>query len=273
MSAVNLVANLVTPDYSAIYIVQSSVLSETQKRDRTAFDGVVGLLVEEHTKHALPDLVGINITEVEDKEGYKASLRSDDPSSSESSGSSSVLETNGIQSRNFIPRASMSGSSGRATGYWPGQRPGQEQATPRTATRRFGQFMFLPEARLPDSTQKRCLEIPACPRFLRANDVSTTRHFVDKAQEKYKLAKRAVQPFGLIIHTGVVLVISLLSLIIVGCISRFKPGQSSFIQKFVTMGWLASGVAIGLSFGIFPSTQAGARRLARRLGLFSFGIL
>jgi hypothetical protein len=68
-------------------------------------------------------------------------------------------------------------------------------------------------------------------------------------------------------------VISLLSLIIVGCISRFKPGQSSFIQKFVTMGWLASGVAIGLSFGIFPSTQAGARRLARRLGLFSFGIL
>lgn len=46
MSIINLVGNLLAPDYPAMYLVDSSVMAEARKRDGCHLDGVVGKLKE-----------------------------------------------------------------------------------------------------------------------------------------------------------------------------------------------------------------------------------
>jgi len=272
MSAVNLLANIVSPDYSAIYIVESSVLKEAEKRDPKAFDGVVGRLVEEHKNHQDPNLLEVVITEVEPPEGYD--LRPGEAGSgrvSKSPESRNLSETNGNELPNVIYKGSISGRSGGVLNEASTQRSGQNEGEEEAEKSRFGPFMFLPEGRVTDSHKKRCLEIPACPRFERKSDRSATWQLVDRYQEKSRFDWKTVQLAGIFVHFLVLLVIGLLSLIAVGCISRFKPGKSSVFERVVTMGWLAWGTTIGVVFGIFPTTQAGARRMVRSVGLFLFG--
>lgn len=271
MSAVNLLANVVTPDYSAMYLVNSSVLREARNRDEKAFDGVVGKLIEDDSrKPAIRGLCEVVIVAKVESQGEDeaSSSRYNDPISSGSSGDTNTRTLVASQSSNALRVIIKSEQTEDANLDPPETEP--EQAAEQPTTPASERYKFIPEAELsPDSGPEWYLDIPACPWFLRESDNSTARALVEKWQPSHKFVRR----FGGLIHAVVVVAIASLSLIIIGRISHFKPGGSSFIQRFFTMAWFSCGVVMGLSFGIFPSSRAGALRQASRLGLVFYGML
>lgn len=58
MSVVNLIGNLMVPQYPAIYLVESTVMIEAEKRDGCFFDGTVGKLNEAQTQESLAGVFG-----------------------------------------------------------------------------------------------------------------------------------------------------------------------------------------------------------------------
>ncbi|RDL40892.1 uncharacterized protein BP5553_00871 [Venustampulla echinocandica] len=56
MSVINLVGNLMVPEYPALYLVESTVMDEARKRDDCFFDGTVGKLDEGPTQESLAGL-------------------------------------------------------------------------------------------------------------------------------------------------------------------------------------------------------------------------
>lgn len=219
MSTLNLIGNILTPDYPTLYLVRSQMMDEAEKREGARFEGAVGRLVEIPT-NASPELVdGATSKDVEHHVFGTFSVRKDE------NGNTVTLLQKGETSATAKPDGN------------PGKGP--------SATVNPREPMTLQTKVSDDDLPPKYLSIlvPACPRFQRLDDLHVAAYFKDK--------DRPVGPSFLLF--GATLAINTIVIAIVGGLSHFHKGDSTTAQRVWTMMWLVFGFFMGFYIAVIPS--------------------
>ncbi|MCJ1302248.1 hypothetical protein MMC08_005051 [Hypocenomyce scalaris] len=78
MSILNLIGNMLTPDYPTLFLVRSEIMAEAEKRKGSRFEGVVGRLLEIPTNSSPELLDGSAFDDVENRVSGTFEARKDD---------------------------------------------------------------------------------------------------------------------------------------------------------------------------------------------------
>jgi hypothetical protein len=236
MSIINLVGNLLAPNYPALYLVDSSVMAEARKRDGCHLDGVVGKLKE------------ASVAELTSLDNNKVWIQSLSFNKSTSSDQVSV------QFYTHSGSASHSSSADETTLLI------MEEENAIEMTSQVKESVNVEEQErthlvLPEPTQKSVsdddgthfvLYIPSCPQ------VSPAPRSKEPTQ-LYKIEKTAPSQPGIKLSGGAItgastvfgVLLSLVPIAIVGALSRFQSGSSTPAQRGWIMAWLTSSIVGG----------------------------
>ena len=220
MSTLNLIGNMLTPDYPTLFLVRSEIMAEAEKRKGSRFEGLVGRLVEIPTNSSPELLDGSAFDDVENHVSGTFEVRKDDNGDTKTlwhkrEGQHAIAEPNANEA-NF---------------------------TSATAER-----WKLIELRTKVSDEDLPPEyfgvlVPACPRFQRSDDIQVARHFED--------AESPVGPSYVLFFATIT--INAVIIGIVGGLSHFRRGESTTAQRVWTMMWLVFGFLLGFYIAVLPS--------------------
>ena len=261
MSIVNLLGNLCSPDYPALYLVESSIMDEARQRPLGYFSGTVGRLEEEHvldirgSTHDLSQIVGP--LEFRQTFGDELSVRfrilADMPSQL------GLCPETVLHYLSFSDKVSMESVSGSSVG---------EEKT----------WVVLEDA---TTEHDPVIRVPSCNPFKSASSpVEVSKYSIrrtrlessakrekvnveleDLVSRRKTFLRKRVSEYILTILLGTV------PLIINGAMSHFHPRSSTPNQRSWTMVWLAFGVVSGFSYVLLQRSGQGGRKhqkLARK---------
>lgn len=219
MSTLNLIGNMITPDYPTLYLVGSKTMDEAEKRKGARFEGAVGRLVEIPT-NTTPELVdGATFDDVETHVSGTFSVRKDSIGNTVTvlqKGETSVIDEPDVDSAKS-PSATVQPL---------------ESINLRTK---------VPDNDLPPKYLS--VLVPACPRFQRLDNDVVAAYFKDR--------ERPVGPSMLLF--GSTIVVNAIIIAIIGGLSRFRNGESTTAERVWTMLWLVFGFLMGFYIAVIPS--------------------
>jgi hypothetical protein len=238
MSIINLIGNLLTPQYPALYLVDSTIMAEARKRDGFHIEGVVGKLKEASES---------DLTSLDDNKVWIQSLSFDQ------GGSGDPLSVH-FQSR--LSSAS-SGSPTQETSFLVIE---DEDAI--ELSNRAKELVQVEEQErthlvLQEATESlaseldgtRCvLYIPSCPQFRRSSAPKEPKqqYTINKtpsSQSEVRITSNYPRPGGRTIIFS--LFLCFLPIVIVGALSHFQSGSSTTAERAWTMAWLSSSIVGG----------------------------
>jgi hypothetical protein len=239
MSIINLIGNLLTPQYPALYLVDSTIMAEARKRDGFHIEGVVGKLKEasESDLTSLDDhkvwIQSLSFDQGNSRDPLSVHFQS--PSGSASNGSptqeTSLVVTEDEDAIELSNRA---------------KEPVQVDEQERT-------HLVLQEPTAQSLASERdgtrcVLYIPSCPQFRRSSAPK-------QPKQQYTINKTPSSPSGVRITSNYPrpggrttifgLLLSFLPIAIVGALSRFQPGSSTVAERAWTMAWLSTSIVGG----------------------------
>ena len=260
MSIVNLLGNLCTPDYPALYLVESSIMDEARQRPLGYFSGTVGRLKEEHaldirgSTHDLSQIVGP--LEFRQTFGDELSVRFRvlaDMSSQPGLYPETALHYLSFSDK--VLRESVSGSSVGEEKTW---------------------------VVLEDATTKYdpVIRVPSCNPFKSASSpVEASKYSIRRTrpESSAKLEKVNVELEDLVSRRKTFLrkrvleyiltfLLSIIPLIINGAMSHFHPHSSTPSQRSWTMVWLAVGTVSGFLYILLQRSGQGNRKHQKLAG-------
>ncbi|KAJ7128528.1 hypothetical protein C8R44DRAFT_979201 [Mycena epipterygia] len=243
MTLVNLVGNLLTPDYSTLYLVESDVLLEAQKRSGAVFEGIVGKLVPEDSdaqrrvgptgwRRSLGQKVGQMF-------GYDVDRCDCGP---RHSGFFKVIRDD-------------SGETGTSQVQW--SHTGSEAINyPATAETLHSPKIVLPDQLLRNSPTQSlpdhhvCIQIPACPAFARYHNPPLFRFKFDSLLPSTSVDEISTEMGIYFVLTAAIII----NLVVVGILAflsdGFSAGDSTKSQRGWTMSWFAFGSVAGVSLAL-----------------------
>jgi hypothetical protein len=228
MSIVNLIAQVVTPDYPALFLVRSDVMNEAERRGGM-FDGVVGRLAEDELVKPDPRCyVGV------------------------------VRTTNSSPQTYHI--APYDPAGGEPT-------PRNEDSSEKNRTCALVASLYRPKRGTLEGhaeTIKEWVFIPSCTKFRRTRLIlddttsapsNSTDYFIppDLANyadgdpgDDYRSRDQTKKGPWKSISFWISLTLSYVSIIVLSLLSSFHKGQSTLAQRCWTMSWLVVGIALAL---------------------------
>lgn len=238
MSIINLIGNLLTPNYPALYLVDSSVMAEARKRDGCHIEGVVGKLKE---------APGSDLNSEDDKKVWIQSLSFDQANSGDPL---SVHFQSGLGS-------ASNGFPAQETSLLVMEHKGEIELSnqvrePVQAEEQERTHLVLQETTqilAPDLDGTHyVLHIPACPQFSRipAPKKPKPQYTIKKttvSQFEVRVSSNYPAPGGRTTFFGIFL--SLIPIAIVGALSHFQPGSSTAAERAWTMAWLSASIIGG----------------------------
>jgi hypothetical protein len=244
MSGVNLVASLLTPDYSHVYLVETDIMKEAKRRDGI-FEGVIGRL-------CVPDA-----NEDGESRTFEATFRKD---------ANETLTFRPADSDRDYVREAL-GQPGDPEGNYilDWASADMDVMPPQSLTVWF---------RMPESLRE------GIYRAVRSYSDELNVFIPSKSQPpRADKARRGTRRFAWLFYGGVL--IGSLPLAIVGAMSHFQRGGSSTAQRAWTMAWLAVGILVGPStyfqptfaflFGRNPTVGVGLKMAMVLYGVSSIG--
>lgn len=218
MSLVNLLGSLLTPSYPALYLVHSSVLDEARDRD-SVVDGVVGALVELET----PKVEGTELIAGR----FTSRITSKDTVDSVTTATATATATQ-VQLAFRVPSSYL----------W------SQNTTLNIITKGAS------DPKAP------AVFVPSCPCFERQNKYqyevfrrSGYETLNGKWNPEGKMERDQIQGELGAVSMATILV-SALSIAIIGAMSGFHARESTILQRVITMTWVTYGIYVGstLSF-------------------------
>jgi hypothetical protein len=236
MSIINLVGNLLAPNYPALYLVDSSVMTEARKRDGCHLDGVVGKLKEASVADltSLDDnkvwIQSLSFNKATSDDQVSVHFHSPSVSTSHSSSADETMllvmdEENAIEMSNQVKESVHIEEQERT-------------------------HLVLPEPTqkfVSDDDGTHCvLYIPSCPQVsLASRSKELKQHYVI---ENTALSQPGIKVSGAATggrSTVFGLLLSIVPIVIVGALSRFQSGSSTTAQRGWIMAWLTSSIVGG----------------------------
>jgi hypothetical protein len=242
MSIINLLGNVLAPKYSALYMVDSSVMIEAQRREGCQISGVVGKLKEgsvseltslDDNKNWIPGLVSFHARDRNDQ--LSVSLRLPMGSTSKTPPPEATLPTTGDD--NDIESSLASKSPVQVN---------QQETT--LLVLKSNQRDLTPATY--DGQQ--ILYIPSCPQVHLRPGTSTppscyTITFNANAPRDLEISGASKDDRG---RAGGAfffgILVSIITIGIIGGLSHFQPASSTVSQRAWTMTWLSSSIIWGL---------------------------
>ncbi|KAI1462280.1 hypothetical protein F4805DRAFT_452811 [Annulohypoxylon moriforme] len=263
MSIINLIGNMVTPEYAALYMVRSDIMKEARTRG-AVIDGEVGEIVPDAysawTFGVPNDLSGSITTMKEDRLGLTNIAYSSNTTVRQLSDTESAnkLESTDIINHAVSPTASQQhiDNDGNVPEI------GSEEA-PVVDTDTLVELKLMGvEALRSDSEPEPepVLLIPSCGNF------ATTRRPVNNLPADISdISQPSRRQLSRLNHSGLImylviqavnLVITGISVAVIGALSGFHKGNSTVAQRVWTMMWLAFGFLMGPNFVALPSATS-----------------
>jgi hypothetical protein len=222
MSIVNLVAQVVTPDYPSLFLVRSDVMDEAESRGGI-FDGVVGRLAEDDLVKPDPRCyAGVVRTGNTSPQTYR--IMPHDPVSGESSlrdkDSSEGNQTSLVASLYQPPSDVVKGHA-----------------------RTIKEWVFIPSCTKFRRTRLILDDTTSAPKdsriFLNYSEATD-----EEPDSNYRNPNQTKKGHWKLISSGASLTLGYVSIIVLGSLSSFRKGQSSVAQRCWTMSWLAVGIGL-----------------------------
>lgn len=220
MSIINFLAAIATPEYNALFLIRSEIMDEAEKRGGI-FEGVVGSLIHDQPLEPDPRCPPPGIVRQTKAEGPiylvrhnlgKVTLK---PNLSDQALSDTILSI-----VPFKPKSPKDKDEAKAYKSW----------------------LYIPST----TPFRRSRTITECTLHPPANSLlyQSVNQAADKADFGYKAADLKDRRHTAFSGFLVPLLISMISILIIGILSHFSPGQSTVAQRGWTMAWLATGIAI-----------------------------
>jgi hypothetical protein len=243
MSVVNLLGNLMVPDYPALYLVESSVMIEARKDGAAYFDGVVGRL-----KESL-DAEFIN-------ESTRDYWLTESPEFERLTGENRSRATIKVSARQDVNHPSGDGQTPFKTATQ--DVIGVSQPS-RTLT------LSVTSASVPSDDGRPILFIPSCPLLKKPVPKYhiKPRYTISVRQPSYhwidiNLADHSFRAVALIFLR---VLITAAPIAIIGGLTRFQIASSTTAERVWTMAWFSFGVMAGVSMhfaqAVFKDAQMG----------------
>ncbi|MCJ1377032.1 hypothetical protein MMC17_000122 [Xylographa soralifera] len=269
MSFVNLVGILFNPSYPALYLVGSEVMDEAIRRG-SMFDGVVGRLVSESI-----EIVGIDTHKISGIFKQQQSSAEANGIPAEARERRPITNGNGSYVYDSSERTIWTGESDRydpTLTFIPDVKSDTEIFAQmgtllRTCQQNFLQhsinqqktaafFASTPQSYSLDASAFRnpnrsSLFVPVCPNFQRRNHSSYNVHFdrliqtPDSLYHFYGHGANQTLLWGGYILQFSSLIFGAMAIAIIGALSRFRDGESTYVERVVFMTWLAVGLYVG----------------------------
>jgi hypothetical protein len=248
MSVVNLIGNLISPEYSTMYLVNSSIMEEATRRPGCYFDGVVGRLAEfsEDDEVELVTLNGPSSNCVVPRWGYvDFTYRYVDQGESPEA-------VTGDLSTLSPPPGELVHKSNKFSFQLRGEHQSQEGKSSQDLVYTIEKSGALEEG-------ARVLWIPCYPLLKK-------RPLFGKVTSRYIITGNAISeslrpsitttsnkfswnsPY---LRRSIAIFIALLPLAITGGLSRFRSGSSTLLQRIWTMLWLVWGIWVPFILNLY----------------------
>ena len=246
MSGVDLIASLFTPEYSHVYLVETDVMIEAQRRNGI-FEGVVG-------RRCISE-------EEEEEEGDALMFDAEFQKAADGTISFRPLDSDCDNVRKVLGQPSK--ADGSYILNW-ANKHGDVEPLRWTSLQMMrivlGSTLNSPLMRIIPRPM-RVSKSPLMRRILAAMDFqSALRHRSDQldvsipstSQPSRVAEDKRAEIHAMVLSHGSIL-IGALPLVIVGCISGFQRGSSTASQRTWTMVWLAMGIVVGPISYFWPS--------------------
>ena len=254
MSIVNLLGNLCSPDYPALYLVESSIMDEARQRPLGYFSGTVGRLEEEHvldirgSTHDLSQIVGP--LEFRQTFGDELSVRfrilADMPSQP------GLYPETALHYLSFPDKVSIELVSGSSVGEektWVVLEDTTTECDPVIRVPSCNPFKFAPS---PVEVSKYSIRRTRLESSAKREKVNV--ELEDLVSRRKTFLRKRVLEYIFTFLLGVI------PLIINGAMSHFHPRSSTPNQRSWTMVWLALGVVSGFSYILLQRSKQGDRK-------------
>lgn len=247
MSLVNLVGNIVTPQYQSLYMVSSQELDEAElfwdqkeqgPNPPARFDGIVGRLVQEDTNPS-------NTAEFQqaNNDTWKLRFQQHEPAADAALASSQIepSTTQSLESRNIDHQE---------------EQRGHQQATLSGPD---------PTAKSTDGAHARAWPIQYDSIEVKFEAKEAELNLIIPHLSKFQSSERSAWSISssrkwVIIST---LILGGIPYAVIGGLTRFRSNQSTRTEQALTMFWLASGWIIGLLMPFFRADIEGLKAFGR----------
>jgi hypothetical protein len=242
MSVLNLIAQLLAPDYPCLYMIRSEEMAEAEKRGGL-FDGAVGMLRPDHLKgmRSEPVLPSQEAPIEKDPVSWKVVQKTG--FGDVSSTPTCALEEHVLKIHHQVSSDNVSRVSS--------QKPKVDiSTTPRTELVKTGMKVTVRWRNDPFQEQPQ-IYIPAYSRFLRRGDNNTSKITYERYRSYEWWRWDITKPdrnFSFTLSILAPVIFGALSLTTVGVLSHFSRGtKSTSIERGFTMSWLLVGMFIGVA--------------------------
>jgi hypothetical protein len=253
MSIINLIGNIFSPTYNAIYMIETSVMTEA-RRHGCHFDGVVGKLKERRGASLISAKEEINWVNSAVFEGigendkltvdiFPASVDDLESSSSQKSAGVAPGEKEHIQLRS-------TGKGAKASKRIEQENSGKFTVANNTLDEDLHYVIGIPSCPLTGNAASRRPDV-----YILNTDLITLETHINPSEDNYKSTARMVDFWGKVVIWGMLL--ALAPVTIVGGLSHFHSRNSTVAQRAWTMAWLTSDIIAGLVLGgvLMPSDK------------------
>jgi hypothetical protein len=231
MSFVNLLGNLITPNYPVLYMVRSEVMDEAEKRTGVKFNGCVGELRKPDPAPNRPLSCKSAKFEVT-KRPTERDSESDDQRSYVCKSDKNPNEVVIISEAPSKPTSEIKGNPSNSD---------NDTKSAQVEEVKISDTLEMGERETP------MIFVPSCPIFDRSDNLLENNSI-------YTLGKFNFQnKTSVSCYIFAVFAISLTSLAIIGGLSRFQNGESTRAQRTWTMTWFAFGSFSGLFIHILAN--------------------
>ena len=273
MSIINLIGNICSPTYSAIYMIETSVMTEARRRG-CRFDGVVGKLKEGLGALLKSDIGGVNWVE---SAIFQGTGENDQLTVSVFPSAAVKVENSSSQK----PAQLVAGDDENIQLSSAAKGAEINENLEEKESRKFAVAENNPSEK-PDYI----IGIPSCPLIgkaasgqnepgtrpkpdvyiLRAG-LTTLETRIIPGTDNYKPATRWVFLWGLLL--------ALAPIAIVGGLSHFHAGNSTVAQRGWTMSWLGSDIFAGFILGaaLVPADKEGTQEHNILVGIITYALI
>jgi hypothetical protein len=260
MGLVNLVGNLVSPEYPSMYLVRSDILTEAENRPDAHFDGMVGDLTTQDIFPMWPRYVAPNLFSGSfelDSDGIPKTL-------SDLRSCAPVEEAEGVEkfTDKSMPEATKDLIKNALSEVEEGSQSQTQNISSHKTTEEVLPIVADSKSGDADSDSAATKEsepvfrIPACNNYTRISTPGVPPNMEKGVIEpnKIRFDSKAVVPA--LRNFAICIAIGSIPIVIIGTLSHFKAGSSTKAQRVWTMLWLALGIYIGPTAGSIPSIPA-----------------
>jgi len=225
MTLINLIGNILTPDYEALYMVGSDIMDEAMSRG-SSFDGVVGrLITDPHPKAGFVDARMLTPERAAVRLSGRTSVTRE-VSYTSSAGTDSSSPTSEEKHQRCINKVHALMNSLQ---WW------------FTSERAAFSSSFYPKPR------GQTLLIPACPAFFTTTESCRNNYHItkyDPSQSQYIRTRSSNHQARNTVYLAS-LAVSCTSIALVGILSHYQPRSATPFQRVVVLNWIGFGMTSG----------------------------